>query len=241
MIGAIPTVSLAADSHEDWRGIYAGASLGLSKNDADLGVTTQYTQNYFVNQDHGQIKSAGTHAFKPTDLNGSVFAGNNWQSGNWVYGLEASVTFENFDEERNTPYTTYISAPAQSFRMDTSVVSYWNAKLQPRLGYAQKRSLFYVEAGPALTQIQYDLTFQDKAVNNEYTHISTNDFALGWSAGFGLEHKLKDNWSIKSGLSFTSFDNAVRANSNLKNYADGLKHDLDYSIINFQVGLVKRF
>lgn len=225
----------------DWRGFYVGATLGLSKTDADLNVTTQHTGNYFSAQDHDQVRYGGSKDFSPTDLNGNIFIGHNWQSGNWVYGFEATLSLMNFDEELHTPYTAYITAPAQSFRIDSSVTSHWNAKLLPRLGYARDKTLYFVSAGPALTRISYEFTYQDKAVNNEYSHLSTSAFALGWSAGLGLEHRFRDGWSLKSEISYTDFNEALNKRSSLKNYDDGFIHGIDYSVLNFQIGLVKRF
>lgn len=243
-VSSMPSASYAVGTGEGpmgWSGYYAGGTLGLAKGDVDLEVSGQNTNNYFNAIDRAQIMSAGSTAFNPTDFSADIFIGHNWQQGNWVYGIQADLTLARFDESHNTPYTSFTSAPAQSFRMETRVQSDWNAKLLLRLGYAKNDSLYYLSAGPALTKVRYDFEYQDRAVNNEYSRLSTNKLARGWSAGLGMEHKLKDDWAMRADLSYTYFSDAVDKSSNLKNWADGFRHDVDFGIVNAQIGLVKQF
>lgn len=239
--GTVMGVASSASHAENWNGQYIGAALGASKNLADVGITTQGTGNYFnATSDHAQIKSAGSRDFDPTDINGSLFWGINRQAGKIVYGVETDLNLTNFDAEHHSGQVEYLSAPGKYFSLNTSVVSYWNASLRPRLGYAQDGALFFASAGPAITQVQYNATFSDTAVN-EYSHISSNKLKLGWSAGFGYERKIQDGWSLKTEFLYTNFNNLIRATTGLKNFADGLNHDVDYSIGNVRIAIVKSF
>lgn len=230
-----------AHAAEDWSGHYLGLSLGVSKSLADHGVLPQQTANYFNIQDQNQLQSHTDRDFEPTELNGNISWGFNKQSGNWVYGLEGALSLMSFDETYDITNVIYTSTPSQNFDIHTSVISYWNANLRPRVGYAQDKSLFFVAAGPALTQVQYDFSFLDRPANNEVANYSSNDYKLGWSAGAGYEYKLQDDWSLKAEFSYTDFGNVAKGASQLRNWSGGFNYDVDYSIANVQIGVIRRF
>lgn len=234
-------MSATAQAAEDWSGNYAGLALGLSQNVADANTKTQGTGIYYNAQDQAQVRSHTDRDFKKNLLNANAFWGFNKQSGNWVYGLEGTLSLMNFNETYDVANVTYTSTPGQNFDIHTKVTSHWNAKLRPRVGYSQDKSLYFVAAGPAVTQVKYDFTFRDRPANNEYSTYSSNDLKLGWSVGAGYEYKLRDGWSLKAEFSYTDFGNVAKGTSNLKNWDDGFNHEVDYSIANAQVGIVKRF
>ena len=66
------------------------------------------------------------------------------------------------------------------------------ASLRGRLGYAVDRTLFYATGGVAF--IGLDDAFGD------------DDTATGWVAGLGVEHKLRDSWSVGLEGLYYSFD-----------------------------------
>lgn len=107
-----------------------------------------------------------------------VHVGYNWQTaGNLVFGLEGSWSFLTGDEIEGDD-VIFVDAEDN-----------WLASIRARLGYAAGSTLLYATGGVAF--LDSDL----------YT-----DTSVGWVAGLGLDHKLRDNVSIGLEGLYYSFD-----------------------------------
>jgi len=96
-----------------------------------------------------------------------IHIGYNWQTpSNWVYGIEADLGIVN-DEIEDEDVTDYL------------------ATIRGRLGYAFGNSLIYGTAGVAFVGYGDDL--QD---------AGSDDTAVGFVVGGGVEHKLSNNFSL---------------------------------------------
>jgi outer membrane immunogenic protein len=100
-------------------------------------------------------------------LMAGIHIGYNWQTpSNWVYGIEADLGIVN-DEIEDEDVTDYL------------------ATIRGRLGYAFGNSLIYGTAGVAFVGYGDDL--QD---------AGSDDTAVGFVVGGGVEHKLSNNFSL---------------------------------------------
>jgi outer membrane immunogenic protein len=102
-------------------------------------------------------------------LMAGIHIGYNWQTpSNWVYGIEADLGVINDEnEDLNIDVTDYL------------------ATIRGRLGYAFGNSLIYGTAGVAF--LGYSEDVQD---------FGSDDTAVGFVAGAGVEHKLSSNFSL---------------------------------------------
>ena len=135
----------------DWSGFYAGLSAG--KSSGDFG---------FIFQDTGA-------EYLTTDINGNstgLFAGYNFQNGNFVYGVELAINKLNAEFEY---------APVLSIEdpMD----------LKFRVGYAWDDLLLYGFAGAT-------------RANYNYGFLSTDYDINGTNFGLGVDWGMTDNWLI---------------------------------------------
>jgi outer membrane immunogenic protein len=100
-------------------------------------------------------------------LMAGIHIGYNWQTpSNWVYGIEADLGILN-DGIEDEDVTDYL------------------ATIRGRLGYAFGNSLIYGTAGVAF--IGYGDDLQD---------AGSDDTAVGFVVGGGVEHKLSNNFSL---------------------------------------------
>ena len=158
-----------------WTGFYVGAQAG-----------------YGWGKDKYSIVSAPAVApfsTSPTGVLGGVHAGYNWQSGAFVYGLDADLEYANQKDKHS------ITAPAALTFSSTIGTS---GSLRLRAGYAFDRTLLYVTAGLAGADIK-------QTVLNGAITTKTSGVEYGWTAGVGLEHAFTQNWSARIEYRYTDF------------------------------------
>jgi outer membrane immunogenic protein len=117
-------------------------------------------------------------------LNGFIGGGQtgyNWQSGNWVYGLEASFSGAKISG------TETINFGAGPNTFATKIESLLLAT--GRLGYARDRTFLYVKAGYAGSKVGFTAT----GIPGTDTD-SVSSWHSGWTAGTGVEYALTQNW-----------------------------------------------
>lgn len=138
-----------APASHAWSGIYIGVHGGGAWLKADDSVDS-------VNL-HGPALGA--------------YAGANWQSNNFVFGLEADVTH---------PWS---NGDIYGLELDVE----WQASLRVRLGYAMDRLLIYGAGGVATSRVKVDAT----------PAFVVKDTFTGWTLGGGAEYALNQNWTTR--------------------------------------------
>jgi opacity protein-like surface antigen len=86
------------------------------------------------------------------------------------------------------------------------------------VGYSWGRALYYVKAGAAWTHEEFSVTCNNGLIiapilgqncftpaGNLFNTISASDNRTGWTAGFGAEFALTNNWSVKSETNYLGF------------------------------------
>jgi outer membrane immunogenic protein len=115
-----------------------------------------------------------------TDLSGGmvgVTAGYNWQSGQWVFGLEGDIDWANIKGD----FTNALCPTG------CEVKNTWLGTGRGRLGYAWDRWMPYVTGGVAFGEV--------KATQNGVGTVS--DTNVGWTVGAGIEGAIAGNWTAK--------------------------------------------
>jgi len=171
----------------DWSGFYIGGHLGYGE------------ANY-----SGEFGVSDPEEPDPDDLNlngiaGGVQAGWNWQMDNFVFGVEADVTFTDWsdkvkNDEENTEFV----------EGDVNLL----ATLRARAGVAVDNLLFYVTAGGAIADATYDATDQAEAPGSD-SKVDFND--IGFVAGGGAEWGLDERWTVRLEGLYYVFDDQENA------------------------------
>ena len=117
---------------------------------------------------------------------GGGLAGYNFQMDDIVFGLEGDFGTTS-DLVRNT-------TPGADFRFNMNYL----ATVRGRVGNAMDDTLLYLTAGGAYAQGELN-----GIVAATPSHLKADQF--GWTAGFGLEHALTDNFRIRMEYLYTQF------------------------------------
>jgi outer membrane immunogenic protein len=205
-----------------WSGFYIGGQVGYQWG-GDHNITAT---------DAPGPTTLGPFPFKSNGIVGGGHAGVNWQTGQWVLGIEGDFEGSGVDGNLNVSV----------FGTDTSVLSFkqkWQASLRGRLGWAFDRNLLYVTGGGAWSKFTHDATFDTTGVlGGPLVEPSWSDTVSGWTIGVGLEHAFTQNLSARVEYRYTDFDSFSHASVAVPP-ATVHTNDLTYSTV--RVGLSYRF
>jgi outer membrane immunogenic protein len=184
----------------NWSGFYAGLNAGgafgtsnLSTNFVDINGTPRSAfQPPVVATDSRALTSSG--------FTGGGQIGYNYQSGQWVFGIEQS--FEYFGL-RGSRTDTGSEGGVASFSILKSVKTDWLLTVRPRVGYAFNNTLIYATGGLAATEVTSVYQFSDTLGATGV--VNSSKAKAGWTVGAGAEQALAANWSVKLEYLYADF------------------------------------
>lgn len=231
-----PATIAGENADSVWQGGYLGFSLGAEHSDADPTAKVK-SQGYFTGDDFALVNPRASADIEDSHALGRIFLGLNYQSGQLLYGLEADLSFSDFNEKNDFGPVQYNTAPADSFTVATQVKSDWALNLRARLGYIHRQSLFYVAAGPSLRKFEYDFTFTD-TFQPQLIREDQSKWRVGWTAGAGIEHQFLNDWRLRLEYRYSSYNNVFDSSSTTLGYSnDGFNHDLDLTSSAITIGI----
>jgi outer membrane immunogenic protein len=155
----------------DWSGFYIGANggWGSSRNCWDFLPVA------------GAVAPEGCH-----DATGGVAGGQigyRWQSGGWVFGLEAQG---NWADLRGSNVSQAFGGSINRSKIDAFGL------FTGQVGYAWNNALLYVKGGAAVTDSRYDIR---NAATNVLIANTGDQTRWGGTIGAGVEYGFAPNWS----------------------------------------------
>ncbi len=184
---APPHPVAAAAWMPSWTGFYIGANLGgVSENSSQ----TSFSPVPGSGNSYCFGSSCGTNSQTATGVLGGFQIGYNFQSGNWIYGVEADFDFSNARKQ-----TSGIANPSflGTWTAKTGIDDFGTAQL--RLGYNFNNFMPYVTGGLAYGNVVD--TFQGGSGGSfPYTWAGTG-WRAGYAVGGGLEVLVSRNIAIK--------------------------------------------
>ena len=173
-LGALTTPAYAdeAPANHDWKGFYAGATVGHTSADHDWKI------------DGGEGFSATEDGSKhPSEsrAQGALLMGYNHQDGALVVGGELDYSLLNFEE--NTRFDGGEGADLRSKMHGFGTV-------RGRVGYAAGNLLYFATAGLAIGDLKHTYNSDGSPATK---HVSAT---LGWVAGGGVELAVSENVSL---------------------------------------------
>jgi outer membrane immunogenic protein len=196
----------------NWGGLYTGLNAGIAWGSFDP-VTSTIPGG--INGVIGAattplLNAAGHQSGSPFGFGGGVQGGYNWQSGNWLAGIEGDIEYLHL----NFPARTYV--PFVGNNNTAAVNAYnnanWVATLRPRLGWADGDWLFYLTGGPAVTKYDDDFSvwvLGPMGFDRFSQAAGLRAWRLGYAAGGGVEYAIGNNWSVKAEYLHYDFDRAT--------------------------------
>ncbi len=220
----------------DWSGLYLGINVGYGGGSFD--------HPFYVNADIGDF--SGRVADGSLDITASGFVGGaqvgyNFQSGAFVYGVEADIQASNVKGELSgnlsiNPDLTPISASAEI----GTELDYFGT-IRGRVGYAATdRFLIYGTGGFAYGRTE---SYVNASVNgSSVIDESVRNSRTGWTIGGGAEYAFTDNWSLKSEYLYTDLGTETLLNfSDLLGDEIGGALESDVAFHTVRVGLNYKF
>jgi len=183
----IPPPAPAPAPAFSWDGPYVGAKIGG-------GVGTESDDLSTI------IIGAAADSFSLSGFTAGVYAGNNWQANDLVFGLEGELDYTGLSgshqfqyEPGDTPFYT----GTLSFATD------WQAFLKGRLGIPLDRALLYTTAGIGLAHGTLTVT---PGPEDRYTSgASASNVHFGGLIGAGAEYAFTDKLSGRAEVDFAGF------------------------------------
>jgi len=179
-----------------WSGFYFGIHGGHANGKWD-GITKTTAGNP-VN-DYSGIDDAD-QSIDGSGWFGGGQLGYNWQRGRFVTGLEADISWTNF--EGSGTWTAYEDGVGNAWRKKHDLEMDYFGTARVRLGYAADAFMPYITGGLAWAKTSGDLAVTQYnevsgiAAGTSYADVDERHF--GWTIGGGIETLLSDRWSLKA-------------------------------------------
>jgi outer membrane immunogenic protein len=233
-----------------WTGFYVGGNVGYSwgpwSSTNTAGNTNFPTGTGFTNTASPQVDG----------WLGGLQAGYNWQTGQWVFGLEGDIQITSQSASDPGSASTVVAiSPCPPVALacpgtDTTTTSVtnnwkmpWFSTLRGRVGVtADPTLLLYATGGLAIAGTQYansnsvTTVITVPAPGTTSTSVSSWSQAttrVGFAVGGGVEKMLSPNWSVKGeylflGLGSYTFLSGTGADTNVKMLDNIVRLGLNY-------------
>jgi outer membrane immunogenic protein len=154
-----------------WSGFYFGGHLGGG-----------WVRNQFSDPLGGFTTPGAFASGRGSGFLGGPQIGANWQTGNYVFGIQGDVAFTNLK-------TSVVAPLSATSTMDTRTNTI--ATVTGRVGYAWDMLLFYVKGGGAWAHNKYAVADPVLGIN-----ATGNATQSGYVVGGGWEWAFAPNWSV---------------------------------------------
>lgn len=236
------SIASAADSNNDWAGLYGGIAIGALHGKANPDTTTT-DGSYFDTGNINKLNSTFQKEVSGSSATASAILGYLKQSDHFLYGIEADLTAMNFNEKTSTT-TNYANTSSLENTTDTRIKSNFSLAIRPTIGYSFGNTMVQLGAGPVISRFNYKFSFVD---GQDATTSSDNDkTAVGVSADIGIKHKFDNGLILQGDYIYSQYSNIADKDSLLTNNAgatqtDKFSYDSDFKSHNVRIGLVKYF
>jgi outer membrane immunogenic protein len=248
-LGANMQSAAAAPATYNWSGLYLGLNAGGNWGTVNPSTGIAQAGTYLgacggVPDPCANIAAAGGQSFNTSGFTGGVLGGYNWQSGNFLAGIE--VDFQYF---RSAGSRT-VSSPLVggiTFNLTTSLSTDWLFTARPRIGLVTNNWLLYGTGGLALAQLKGTWDYSDN--NNApctCESASASVTKAGWTIGGGVEVALPGNWFIGGEYLYVQFGSISVTSANLAvpgvaGFTDVFAHSVDLNTNIVRARLSKKF
>lgn len=173
--------------------------------------------------------------------------GYNYQINTWVLGVEADAGWTNL---RGSSPCAGAAANTKAFPLpplfdtDCHATASWLGTVTGRIGYAWGRALIYAKAGGAWTHADFSVVCDlpasagvpcRNAAGAPISQLSASGDRFGWTAGYGVEFALTQQWSAKGEWDYIDFGNKSFT------LADGSAMNAKLHVTEAKIGVNYRF
>ncbi len=217
-----PPLAPVVYNNFSWAGFYAGLNAGGTFGNSNRCGPFFPRTNLTGVPVAGFLPNCAISGVGNSGFTGGAQVGYNWQSGNFVYGVEGDINYLN---GRRRGASTVFAPGAPAGYQGTYVVNngggnngnvFGTARL--RAGYAYDHLLLYVTGGAAFggrgvgsssaTYYQGAGVPADIAPGNRaavYSSGGGSSSRVGYALGAGLEYAVTNNWTVKGEYLYANF------------------------------------
>lgn len=180
-----------SDPHQygHWTGITIGAQGGWGSTDTDW----RYDNANYFNTD-GSLLLGKNFDDDEDGITGGGLLGYNLQFQHWLFGIEGTISAGDFTDKRPSPFFQNTD--------DFTTEIDWYSTIKVRVGYADRKSHFFVSGGWAGADVE--LTIRD---TENFVQASDRQWLNGWVVGLGFEYKLNPCLVIGATYEYLKVDN----------------------------------
>jgi outer membrane immunogenic protein len=199
-----------------YAGFYAGGVWGRGNSTANTDCPTDpagIVGGYYCDTaapassaNASAVTSAGSGSASSGKFTGGIQIGHNWQTGNYVYGVEADFGAFKLQGSRSASGSyqadaTVAGLVGNTFTVTNSFSTDWLLTARGRLGWAAAGWLVYATGGLAMSRVEVANSFSDSVnfggIIGATGSSTASKIKFGWTLGGGMEYALTRNWSIK--------------------------------------------
>jgi len=197
---------------QTWSGCYVGASLGGAVERVSYTGVPGSLLAAGSPVDAANLAAASTGAFNITTPIAGGEGGCNWQTHEFVFGVETDLSGFGQSHGSNTASTP--TPTFASFTANSTASSNWLFTLRPRLGFAYDHWLIYATGGLAAGNFNFSqsvlysdvgLIIMGVSIPPTTPTGSFNATVAGGVVGGGVEYAISSNWSVKTEYLHVSF------------------------------------
>lgn len=223
-----PEPPAPTDAPFSWEGPYLGVHVGYARGAENDNQSQYFPDPYYVPADHFDVKG----------LLGGAHAGNSWQNGPWVYGVEADLDYANLKGDAYFEGAKYLEDGLRQAYGNLAFKSDIQASLRGRAGYAVDSWLFYATGGIALARGKLTASgaYSEGNSGDISSTISDTQMHIGWTVGAGIEKAFMPNLIGRLEARYTDFGSK---SYDLGNFGEDVKADWHQATVT--VGLRYKF
>jgi outer membrane immunogenic protein len=166
-----------------WTGFYVGAQGGIAAHSGRFTDLDNLTGTGVLGVAYNADRTGGL---------GGINAGYNFQSGNFVFGVEGDWNWVGANASAN-----FVNPTGVATISTTSFDVRWLATLRGRLGLAAGPALFYATGGVAFADVENTTTVFFNPGGLFRGTFSDSKTKTGWTAGGGIEYMFAPHWTAR--------------------------------------------
>jgi outer membrane immunogenic protein len=184
----------------NWSGWYAGLNAGYSWGRSSVEYA-QGPSDFFGVDTPGDVLALST-SLSPQSFIGGGQLGFNYQTGAWVWGVEADIAWRDNEDSKSFVLN------AANDTLTLSGNQRWVGTLRGRLGYSPVTApnwLIYATGGLAYGNFEHTVTQFCNIACGQTQTFSDSVTRAGWTVGAGTEFAFNRNWSLGAEYLYMDF------------------------------------
>jgi outer membrane immunogenic protein len=187
-----------------WSGCYIGGNAGGSWQRLNNSLSVvDAPAGYFFTAAIPGVNASGSPNLNSSGFTGGGQIGCNWQSGNWVWGVELDA--ESIHLNRSVGGQFLYTTNGAPYNLTESASANWMFTARPRVGWAFDHALLYVTGGLAVTKLNFTQNFSEPPFTPTPETATLSSTKAGWTVGAGLEYAFAHNWTLRGEYLFAQF------------------------------------